>query len=79
MLRHYSLQRGKWGYHMDNFRGHFPELGGSDDDAYDRDYGEDDIGHEPPPASIGQDERRMQVRAYNYWASLLDNRSQGGE
>ncbi|WP_230292356.1 hypothetical protein [Croceicoccus sp. Ery5] len=26
--------------------------------------------HAPPPA-IGQDERRMQVRAYNYWAGLL--------
>jgi len=24
------------------------------------------------PPSIGQDERRMQVRAYNFWASLLD-------
>lgn len=26
----------------------------------------------PPPPPIGQDERRMQVRAYNFWASLLD-------
>ena len=26
--------------------------------------------HAPPPA-IGQDERRMQVRAYNFWAGLL--------
>ncbi len=26
-----------------------------------------------PPPSIGQDERRMQVRAYNFWASLLDS------
>lgn len=25
-----------------------------------------------PPPPIGQDERRMQVRAYNFWASLLD-------
>lgn len=25
-----------------------------------------------PPPAIGQDERRMQVRAYNFWASLLD-------
>lgn len=25
-----------------------------------------------PPQAIGQDERRMQVRAYNFWASLLD-------
>jgi hypothetical protein len=28
-----------------------------------------------PPHAIGQDERRMQVRAYNHWASLLDDRS----
>jgi len=26
-----------------------------------------------PPPAIGQDERRMQVRAYNFWASLLDS------
>ena len=25
----------------------------------------------PPPSPVGQDERRMQVRAYNHWASLL--------
>lgn len=31
---------------------------------------EDDAVSEPPPF-VGQDERRMQVRAYNYWASLL--------
>lgn len=28
-----------------------------------------------PPVAIGQDERRMQVRAYNHWASLLGDRS----
>ena len=27
------------------------------------------------PAAIGSDERRMQVRAYNYWASLLGDRT----
>ena len=26
------------------------------------------------PAAIGTDERRMHVRAYNYWASLLNGR-----
>ncbi|MBA4354130.1 MAG: hypothetical protein C0409_05510 [Novosphingobium sp.] len=31
---------------------------------------EDEVASEPPP-SVGQDERRMQVRAYNYWAGLL--------
>ena len=29
---------------------------------------------ELPPSAIGQDERRMQVRAYNHWASLLGDR-----
>ena len=28
----------------------------------------------PPPPSIGTDERRMHVRAYNYWVSLLGGR-----
>lgn len=36
---------------------------------------EDEIDHEPPPAGIAQDERRMQVRAYNYWTSLLGHRA----
>ncbi len=35
---------------------------------------EDAPGIEAPPA-IGQDERRMHVRAYNHWAKLLDGRS----
>ncbi|MBC7987756.1 MAG: hypothetical protein H7X93_13980, partial [Sphingomonadaceae bacterium] len=34
---------------------------------------EDDRGVEAPP-QIGADERRMHVRAYNYWASLLRDR-----
>ena len=29
----------------------------------------------PPPPAIGQDERRMQVRAYNHWADLLGERA----
>ncbi|WP_353230686.1 hypothetical protein [Novosphingobium sp.] len=33
-----------------------------------------DSGGEAPPPVIGQDERRMQVRAYNYWAGLLGQR-----
>ena len=31
----------------------------------------DDIAVQAPPPVVGQDERRMQVRAYNFWASLL--------
>jgi hypothetical protein len=59
---------------MDTLRGHFSgheASGGQTEDGL----GEDEAVREPPPAAIGQDERRMQVRAYNYWASLLDNRS----
>ncbi|MCM0000031.1 MAG: hypothetical protein NBV68_11660 [Erythrobacter sp.] len=58
---------------MDTLRGTF----GSDSSA-DRSWEEsEDDGAEPartrdlPPHAIGQDERRMQVRAYNHWASLL--------
>jgi hypothetical protein len=58
---------------MDTLRGTF----GSDSSA-DRGWEDsEDNGAEPartrdlPPHAIGQDERRMQVRAYNHWASLL--------
>jgi hypothetical protein len=53
---------------MDNLRGQFPDHDGPADEY---DLVDDETGHEPPPAVIGQDERRMQVRAYNFWASLL--------
>ena len=53
---------------MDTYRGSLADHGGHE--SYDS--GEDEIGREAPPLAIGQDERRMQVRAYNYWASLLD-------
>lgn len=70
---------------MDTLRGNF----GTDDfdqarfeDALDDgprewDFTEDeeDGVSEPPPAVIGTDERRMQVRAYNHWASLLGDNS----
>ncbi len=48
---------------MDSMRG---LLSGSHD--------QDDGAIDAPPA-VGVDERRMQVRAYNYWASLLANRA----
>ncbi|WP_431732675.1 PAS domain-containing protein [Erythrobacter litoralis] len=32
---------------------------------------EDGYTDDDPPSPVGQDERRMQVRAYNHWASLL--------
>jgi len=56
---------------MDTLRGQYGEW--PEAEAYDP--AEDDIGHEPPPQAIGQDERRMQVRAYNLWAGLLGDRA----
>lgn len=59
---------------MDTLRGTFdsPDYGEGD-----RGFGhtEDEGAHEPPPAGIGTDERRMQVRAYNHWAGLLADRN----
>ena len=59
---------------MDNLRGHLSD-NGSGFDAYVSAPVEDEPVREPPPAAIGQDERRMQVRAYNLWASMLADRS----
>ena len=58
---------------MDSLRGDF-----YDADIDPHGYESDDDGEtlaQLPPSTVGQDERRMQVRAYNFWASLLDNRS----
>jgi hypothetical protein len=55
---------------MDTLRGPFGDY--AEADAYDP--AEDDVAGDAPPPKIGQDERRMQVRAYNLWASLLGNR-----
>lgn len=42
--------------------------------AYDTEDDDDDMAVQAPPPAVGQDERRMQVRAYNFWASLLGTR-----
>jgi hypothetical protein len=55
---------------MDNPRGRDSII----DQDEDFDYAVDDPAIEAPPA-VGGDERRMHVRAYNYWASLLGNRA----
>jgi hypothetical protein len=60
---------------MDNLRGRLSDGAQPYDDKREIDPGDDEIGRELPPAAIGQDERRMQVRAYNFWASMLDNRN----
>ena len=59
---------------MDTLRGNFDSSDVSGD-THDYDVTEDEVASDLPPASIGQDERRMQVRAYNFWAGLLDNRN----
>ena len=58
---------------MDTLRGFGGDRPDHDPIGYESyDAGCDDGGPtEPPPPMIGQDERRMQVRAYNFWASLL--------
>lgn len=49
-----------------------PEFGSDRDRDADYDLTGSEIAVEPPPPAIGQDERRMQVRAYNFWAGLLE-------
>ena len=63
---------------MDTLRGQFGSLDPLDQGLYydSVDPSADDFAHEDaPPPALGQDERRMQVRAYNFWAGLLDNRN----
>ena len=58
---------------MDTLRGQFGSV--DFDEALDLAPGDDDTDRELPPSPVGQDERRMQVRAYNHWASLLADRN----
>jgi hypothetical protein len=60
---------------MDTFRG-WPEEGHEPTDFADPiDFGHDDEARSGSLSPVGQDERRMQVRAYNFWASLLAERN----
>src|SRR3569623_690852 len=52
---------------MDNLRGFEEDIGGGA-------AADDEPSIERPP-EIGEDERRMHVRAYNYWESLLAGRA----
>jgi len=74
-MRDKAPTRGKWGTHMDSLRGGFSGHNEVGAEATDYDSNHDEPSREVPPLAIGQDERRMQVRAYNFWASLLDSRS----
>ena len=56
---------------MDTLRGEFDAT----ETHSDADLPEERHGEPTPPPGIGQDERRMQVRAYNFWASLLEDRN----
>ena len=58
---------------MDTLRGNITGLSSSESDSVDYDRGDEEAVRELPPLAIGTDERRMQVRAYNFWASLLAN------
>jgi hypothetical protein len=58
---------------MDTFRGQFGIV--DYDEPLDLSGSEDYVDRELPPSPVGQDERRMQVRAYNHWASLLADRN----
>ncbi|MFN3515839.1 MAG: hypothetical protein ACK4YM_01620 [Novosphingobium sp.] len=60
---------------MDTYRGSYIDRADPGDDWPEVGFGEEETPREAPPSPIGQDERRMQVRAYNHWASLLDNRN----
>lgn len=59
---------------MDTLRGNFADSVGFFDDEDRFDAADDDAVNDSPPAAIGQDERRMQVRAYNFWTGLLGDR-----
>jgi hypothetical protein len=64
---------------MDTYRGRFDDHSEAGEDWPEIGFGvdaedEEEL-REAPPSPVGQDERRMQVRAYNHWASLLDGRN----
>lgn len=59
---------------MDTLRGNFDTDNGAGD-ASDWDGEDEDVARDLPPPEIGQDERRMQVRAYNLWAGMLGERT----
>ena len=59
---------------MDTLRGNFADRTDLDQ-ADDFDLADENAGRDAPPPEIGQDERRMQVRAYNHWAGLLEDRN----
>ncbi|HSJ78374.1 MAG TPA: hypothetical protein VK913_06515 [Erythrobacter sp.] len=61
---------------MDTLRGNFDpdDIADRGFDAPEEESAEPASRRDLPPESIGQDERRMQVRAYNHWAGQLGER-----
>lgn len=61
---------------MDTLRGNFDpdDIADRSWDAPEEESAEPASRRDLPPESIGQDERRMQVRAYNHWAGQLGER-----
>ncbi len=60
---------------MDTLRGNFGSYDGPSDERFDGQLADEEAYHDAPPPAFGNDERRMQVRAYNFWASLLEDRN----
>lgn len=60
---------------MDSLSGNFAEREGYGESFYEDEGPGQLVAPESPPSPVGQDERRMQVRAYNYWTSLLQDRN----
>lgn len=62
---------------MDRIGGRFGAHDDAHDDAgpdgFDQHDDAEDTAPDTPLSPVGQDERRMQVRAYNHWASLLND------
>ena len=59
---------------MDTYRGSY--LGAVTGDGWsEAEFGDEQTLCEPPPCAVGQNERRMQVRAYNHWLGLRGERS----
>lgn len=53
---------------MQTYRGNYP------DDVAEAELAQLDAPDQSPPNTTGQDERQLQVRAYDHWASLLEDR-----
>ena len=75
MLRQKPTDRHTVGKPHGYVSGQFSDHAETGDEWPDLDNHEEEVVSEPPPNPVGQDERRMQVRAYNHWASLLGDRA----